>query len=145
MTIITGENLTPSDRQFQQSEWDAVDKALLGPNYEHFNWNKHRFVFRAIDSNKKLAGLLVLEVHAGVAKVEELIVQESNRRQGIATRLVQYAENHAYKEGAHKITLETNETKAAVALYEKLGYGLENKLRHHYARLDWVVMSKDLS
>ena len=57
------------------------------------------------------------------AALEDLFVSPANRRQGIGTRLVQFAIDRAREKGCRAIKLDTNERNdEAIQLYRKLGF-----------------------
>jgi ribosomal protein S18 acetylase RimI-like enzyme len=65
--------------------------------------------------------------------LNDLFVEETYRRRGVAHALMKSAENFARETGAIRITLSTQVTNVlAQALYESLGYK-KNQDFHHYA------------
>jgi ribosomal protein S18 acetylase RimI-like enzyme len=55
--------------------------------------------------------------------LEDLYVEPSARRKGIAAGLLKYAEEFARSTGAERLTLATaHDNEAAQAVYRKLGY-----------------------
>jgi RimJ/RimL family protein N-acetyltransferase len=66
-----------------------------------------------------------------------LMVAASQRRRGVATRLLQAAEGWAREAGVSKLELHVFPRNApAIALYERLGYEREGLRRGHYRRPD---------
>ncbi|WP_320170234.1 GNAT family N-acetyltransferase [Maridesulfovibrio sp.] len=55
-------------------------------------------------------------------EVQKLFVLQSNRRHGVATRLMLEAEKRAAQKGKTLLTLDTQENSSAEKLYEKLGW-----------------------
>lgn len=63
--------------------------------------------------------------------LNDLFVLPSHRRQGIATQLMQTAADYGRDTGAIRLTLATEKTNtAAQALYESLGYQLDQTFNH---------------
>jgi len=57
------------------------------------------------------------------------------RGQGIGTRLVEHGTEWARQAGAHKLALEVwPHNDRAIALYKKMGFLEEGRLRRHYRR-----------
>jgi ribosomal protein S18 acetylase RimI-like enzyme len=69
--------------------------------------------------------------------LEDLYVETSVRRSGIAAALLRYAEEFARRNGAERITLATaHDNAAAQALYRKLGYIREEHFWYFHRLLD---------
>lgn len=78
-----------------------------------------------------------------------LMVAQGHRRQGIGLALMEAAEAWARRAGMHKIELHVFPyNRAAIGLYERLGYEREGFRRRHYRRggelLDAILMAKEL-
>ncbi len=58
------------------------------------------------------------------AELQKMIVHSSTQRRGIASQLLQYAEDHARQIGRSLLILDTETECAAAKLYEKLGWQL---------------------
>jgi GNAT superfamily N-acetyltransferase len=78
-----------------------------------------RRVYLALDGNKIVGYIFVMESIAGVSMAEWLGVDKEYQKQGIATQLMSMWEAEALDEGAHSLQLWT--TKDCVSFYEKRG------------------------
>lgn len=68
--------------------------------------------------------------------LNDLFVEESHRKQGVAKLLMGTAENHARQTGAVRIILATQISNvAAQALYQSLGYSKDQEFHHYALRL----------
>ena len=78
-----------------------------------------------------------------------LMVAESQRRQGIGTKLLDAALDWARHSGVHKIELHVFPwNTGAIALYERFGFVQEGYRKEHYRRgdgyVDAILMARDL-
>ncbi len=68
--------------------------------------------------------------------LNDLFVEESHRKQGVAKLLMSAAENYARETGAVRITLATQIANvAAQTLYESLGYSKGQEFNHYTLQL----------
>jgi GNAT superfamily N-acetyltransferase len=84
-------------------------------------------LFVARDDDGRIIGTTLMERSSNPnsphrAEIGKVIVHRSARRQGIATALMQAAEEHARGEGRWMLILDTVTGSAAAALYESLGW-----------------------
>jgi ribosomal-protein-alanine N-acetyltransferase len=93
-----------------------------------------------------IAGFILTERYGSLAHIITLDVLESHRRQSIATRLLENAEQEAVSQGAVRMVLETATTnKPAIALWKKRGYRETGIIPNYYGRgLDAHEMQKIL-
>ena len=83
----------------------------------------------AVDETRSGVGYIQLRFRYSLwlsgpeATLEDLFVSAESRKQGVATRLVQFSIQRATDMGCRCIKLDTNESNhAAIRLYEKLGF-----------------------
>ena len=97
-------------------------------------------VYNYMDGDKVL-GYLEIRLVDGVVDIMNLFVNEENRKQGIATKLMEEMIN---KEVYSRIMLEVNENNnEAIRLYSKLGF-TEISLRERYYGEDTaIIMEKE--
>ncbi len=102
------------------------------------------------ESDGKVVGYIGLRLAPyGVASVAMAIL-DGYRGQGVGTRLVEHGIGWAARAGAHKLSLEVwPHNERAIALYKKMGFTEEGRLRRHYRRRngdlwDSVVMGLPL-
>mgnify|MGYP004570701629 FL=1 len=87
--------------------------------------------------NDKVLGYLEIRLVDGVIDIMNLFVNEENRKQGIATSLM---ENMFKNENYSRIMLEVNENNdSAIRLYNKLGFK-EISLRDRYYGEDTAII-----
>lgn len=84
-------------------------------------------IWIAINHDKSVQGMLNLAIYpttTGVhAWIEDVVVDQTARRQGIAARLTQAAIDYAKRKGAKSINLTSRPAReAANLLYQKLGF-----------------------
>lgn len=100
---------------------------------------------------KTLCGFGLLSCAAGEGHVLNLCVAASQRRQGIARRLLQQLLDDARAGGAEQVFLEVRPSnRAAVQLYESAGFNLVSRRPDYYpaadgSREDALVMAIQLS
>jgi ribosomal-protein-alanine N-acetyltransferase len=81
-----------------------------------------------------LLGFLAAQRVDGEWDLENLVVAEESRRQGLGTMLVREFIDQAWRGNAHAIFLEVRESnEAARKLYHKLGFTETGKRKHYYA------------
>jgi GNAT superfamily N-acetyltransferase len=122
-------------RQFYQRPSDI-------PGAESFlrdRMDKADSVIFAAGSMSRVTGFIQMyPSHSSVAMqgiwiLNDLFVDRSHRRNGIARQLLQRAKQHAQETGAVRIALATQiDNRAAKNLYEKLGY-IQDELFHYYS------------
>jgi RimJ/RimL family protein N-acetyltransferase len=87
------------------------------------------------DDDGRVVGTIGLHLaNYGVAELGMALL-DGYRGQGLGTRLLQAGIDWAKDAGAHKMALQVWPHNAhAIALYEKLGFVEEGRLRRHYRR-----------
>jgi RimJ/RimL family protein N-acetyltransferase len=108
------------------------------------------FVAEGPDAAGKVIGFITVHLAPyGVASIGMAIL-DGYRGQGIGTCLMERAAAWAVDAGAHKLALEVwPHNERAIALYTKLGFTEEGRLRRHYRRRngelwDAVIMGRHL-
>lgn len=129
-------------------EWtDFEKKAWVEADTEHYgrsiDWDSKDFHITAIE-NDALTGSLRLNIKAGVAYIDAIIVDKEYRGKGLGKELILEAEKLSKENEAHKIYLQTGKIWSSVSLYEKLGYIITSELPNHYIHVDFVEMTKFL-
>lgn len=93
---------------------------------------------KVIEADGKVAGYIWFRIIGSsvgtYGRIEHIFVDQGFRKQGIGKRLMKAAEDHFRSKGMKKVKLTvTSENKAAVSLYERIGYETKR-----------YVMEKDL-
>jgi predicted GNAT family N-acyltransferase len=91
---------------------------------------------------RRTIGTLRLLVDGASAKVGRVAVARDWRRQGIASRMLALALQHAYERGCTRARLAAQ--LEAVALYEQAGFAVESDVFHE-ANIEHVWMGQTLS
>ncbi|ABW29119.1 GNAT family N-acetyltransferase [Acaryochloris marina] len=98
--------------------------------------NQDSTIFLAIDEDSGVGFTQLYPSFSSVSMgrvwiLNDLFVLPSHRQQGIATQLMQTAANYGRETGAIRLVLATEKTNtAAQALYESLGYQLDQTFNH---------------
>ena len=101
-------------------------------------WPELCFLALSKSDNYQCVGLIIGENKAiGYGETEGyiamLVVDKSQRRKGLGTKLVQLTVDRLTKAGASNVMLETEESNtAAWKLYEKMGFIRDHKHRNYY-------------
>nr|CAH8841452.1 unnamed protein product [Trichobilharzia regenti] len=121
---------------------NLIDKDLSEPysiyTYRYFIYNWPKLCLLAINEHEKCVGTIVCKMEAQSPNVQSgyiamLAVEENHRRLGIGSRLVKLAIGLMIQDGCDEIVLETEVTnKAALALYEQLGFCRDKRLLRYY-------------
>jgi ribosomal protein S18 acetylase RimI-like enzyme len=131
--------LSNGDQKLVDAEWHTADAEHYGKDYSGYA----EFTITArVDG--QLAGIAKIAIEGGVVWLEELLVFENFRKQGIGTELIRRTIASAMERNCHKIILETDEELFAFKLYKKHGFAIEAKLPNHYAHKNHVIMTKYL-
>lgn len=138
--IVTLKRKTKVLRKFRQKEWKIIDKQRCGKT---INWEENSFFLKAKEGVKTV-GYLELNIIAGVAFINDLIIAHDQRRKGVGKKLMLTAEKIAKQHHAHKINLCTGKGWISQKFYEALGYKQTGFLPKHYFKIDYVDYTKFL-
>jgi len=112
----------PSDESFAVS----VDHLIAEPDTD--------YLLGAVDLGREAAGVCQLRFRFGVwhaapdCWLEDLFVRRDARRSGLGAALVETALARARERGCARVELDVNEANdAAIALYERFGFGVSSK------------------
>jgi len=93
-------------------------------------WNQGNIFSVEVDG--KRVGMIQLFEHADSLEVGEIQIQPSHQCQGIGTRLLRAAMDHAHAQGK-KVSLSTGlQNRRAVKLYERLGFRHVSQCETHF-------------
>ena len=82
--------------------------------------------------------------------IDNVAVEENNRRKGIASKMLYFAEDYAKENGKSILKLwVASENKNAVALYRKVGYSailkkFSRSSEKYFGYRDWLFMGKEV-
>lgn len=103
--------------------------------------------FLCAKSNDKIIGYIGVHEVAGEAYISNIAVSEKFRQKGVASSLLNTAEQSAKKRGCIFISLEVRKSNiAAVNLYNKRGYTVRGERKDFYSapKEDALIMTLDL-
>ncbi|TNN10505.1 N-alpha-acetyltransferase 30 isoform 2 [Schistosoma japonicum] len=118
-----------------------ISKDLSEPysiyTYRYFIYNWPELCLLAVNKQKICVGAIVCKTEAYFdvkrGYIAMLAVEENHRRMGIGLRLVDLAIQLMFLDNCGEIALETEVTnKAALALYEKVGFCRDKRLFRYY-------------
>ena len=96
--------------------------------------------------NERIAAFVVSEENPPLAHIITLDVEETYRRRGIGTAVLEKIESNLAARGVRSILLETaSDNDSAVAFWKSHGYRIEAVLKRYYlGRIDAFEMRKIL-
>ena len=129
-------------REIEVKDLDSVNKIL---NYFNFNINpsdlNKDFFNSIVYEENGIKGIMVYDLIYDRIEIEYIIVESSERRQGIATKMVEYIEKK-YKY-IQNITLEVRESNiVAIKFYESIGFRRVSIRKNYYGNENGILMMK---
>lgn len=141
---------------------DATDSAQLAALHrQNFArpWSEAEFlsffsrsgIVAFIAESPEACGFIFSWVVAGECELLSLAISPPNRRQGIARALCERTLEQAAKDRAKNVFLEVAvSNKAAIGLYQSLGFTISHRRKHYYlsadgSREDALTMVKHIS
>lgn len=109
--------------------------------------NPHNIILVEEDEDKEVVGAVFMSVIASECELQNIVVSQKNKRQGIGERLLKRGLLISAERGAEVLYLEMRDSNnAARALYEKLGFHTVGRRKEYYKTPteDAVLMKKDL-
>lgn len=98
------------------------------------------------DNGKDITGYIGLSFVEDEAEVGNICVSPENRRQGIASDLLDEACLSLRSKGIKTLFLEvSSDNEGAIGLYKKKGFGHYNTRKGYYGDSDAMLMRKDIS
>lgn len=123
------------EKRYLSAPWSRADltRALSGED--------GYALFKAVEGGR-IIGAGGVQVIADEGNITNVVVDESARRRGVGSALVEAIKTHCADKGAKKIYLEVwvNNT-AAIELYEKQGFERAYARKNYYKEGDASVMS----
>jgi dTDP-4-amino-4,6-dideoxy-D-galactose acyltransferase len=113
------------------------------PNFKNGEFQKlyQVWIQKAVDEKQvliadEISGFVTYEVSEAAAQIGLIAVDPQHRGKGLAKRLVKAAEKYAFQDGAHALSIGTQQTNLpSCNLYQKLGYTEKEKVFvYHYWR-----------
>ena len=129
-------------REYNLSDLSEINNILKSFNYS-INQNQidNNFFNVLIYVDNSIKGVLVYNLIYDRIEIEYIIVEATDRRNGIATGLVSYMENK--HKGIKNITLEVRESNlGAIKFYENLGFRRVSIRKNYYGNENGILMLK---
>jgi acetyltransferase len=123
--------LLPFEEALAVTFWQGVlHELLLEEDADKQEASRHLFI---AEEEGRIIGTVQLSLAPRQnsrhrAEVQKMIVHSTAQRRGIASQLLQHAEDFAHKFGRTLLILDTETECAAAKLYEKLGWQLVGKI-----------------
>ena len=96
--------------------------------------------------NDKVVGYISVYHFLDEANLQKIAVLENERRNGIATELINYSADYIKQLGIKTFYLEVNEHNLiAIKVYEKLGFKKISTRKNYYGEDSAIVFEKSLS
>ena len=96
--------------------------------------------------NDKVVGYISIYHFLDEANLQKIAVLENERRNGIATELINYSADYIKQLGIKTFYLEVNEHNLiAIKVYEKLGFKKISTRKNYYGEDSAIVFEKSLS
>jgi GNAT superfamily N-acetyltransferase len=111
MNIKQVKRVNKKIKDFEKEEWYKADIEHYG---EARPYSKEKYKFVSEDLKDNITGVLDFIVEGNVGYIENLLVGEEYRGQGIGKSLVLFVEKFAKEQGCTKIWLDTEEGWGAV-------------------------------
>lgn len=131
-------------RNFNYSDLETINRLLETFNYkltkEAFS---NTFLEVLIYEEEKIKGVMVYQYLYDRIEIDYIIIDKNYRKNGIATKLLNYLENKYTK--INNITLEVKESNnIAINFYLKNGFKKVTKRKNYYKDEDGILMIKNL-
>lgn len=126
-------------RQFEKRDTDRVNELLREFNYSLDSLNGE-FAKILVSEDDKINGVLVYDLIYDRIEIEYIVVDKLYRRQGIASKLINFIENN---DEVNNITLEVRKSnEGAIKFYEFLGFKKVAVRKNYYKNEDGILMMK---
>lgn len=129
-------------REVELKDLDSVNKILNYFNYNISSSDLNKPFFNVIVYEENgIKGIIVYDLIYDRIEIEYIIVETSERRQGIATKMMDYIEKK-YKQITN-ISLEVRESNTdAIKFYESLGFRRVSIRKNYYGNENGILMIK---
>ena len=141
MTIKQVKRISKEIKDFEKEEWHKADIEHYGRD-RPYSKKIYKFVSKCSEGN--ITGILDFVVEANVGYIENLLVGEEYREQGVGKSLVLFVEKFAKEEGCTKIWLDTEEGWGAVDFYKRMGYKITGTHEDHHLGNRELIFTKFL-
>ena len=120
-------------------------KNILKNNFKTYKISDDPFEKTVIYTNKDIIGIITYSIIYERAEINYIVVSDKNRKQGIASKLLEYAINDIKKNQCQNITLEVEENNLpAINLYLKYGFIKKAIRKKYYQNKNAILMIKEM-
>ena len=105
-----------------------------------------KVVFFVYEKNNQIVGYISVYYFMDEANLQKIAVIQKERRQGLATELIQYSIEYLKAQNIGNYYLEVNEHNLiAIKVYEKLGFNIISTRKKYYGEDSAIIFEKKLS
>lgn len=121
-----------------------IDGRIVGTILVYYGAHAEELDLPLLNRLRKVRNDLTLKIEkeadAGDFYIDTLAVNQSFRKQGIGTALIQFAEQYAVKKGYTRMSLAVEGSNLkAQSLYKKMGYHFKNWITLHHHQYEYRV------
>lgn len=129
-------------REVEPKDLESVNKILNYFNYNISSSDLNKTFFNAILYEEDgIKGVVIYDLIYDRVEIEYIVVESSERRQGIATKMMDYI-SQRHKQISN-ITLEVKESNInAIKFYESLGFRRVSIRKNYYGNENGILMIK---
>ena len=110
------------------------------------DFENDKVIMFVYEKNDKIVGYISIYYFLDEANLQKIAVLEKERGKGIATELINYADNFLKKNNINRFYLEVNEHNLiAIKVYEKLGFKRISTRKNYYGNDSAVIFEKSLN
>lgn len=103
------------------------------PEVINFLYESYRNTFLVAEKDRDIIGFVIGITQRKEGHILVIAVRDDFKRKGIGTVLMQKLISVYKKNGITRLRLEVRESNiAAISMYRKLGFKINNKLKHYY-------------
>ena len=122
-----------------------IAENILKKHFKTYTISDDPFEKVAIYTNKDIIGIISYSIIYERAEINYIVVTDSNRKQGIGTKLLNYALDDMKNSNCEMVSLEVLEDNTpAINLYLKNGFIKKTIREKYYGNKNGILMIKDL-
>ena len=127
-------------RFYEDSDYDSVNRLLFSFD-TNINLNTNPYYKCLVYEEKGILGVIVFEEIYERIELDYIIVDNSYRRRGIASKLMDFLIEYSNNNNIINITLEVNENNlSAINLYKKYKFEVVSRRDKYYKDNDAILM-----
>ena len=127
-------------RFYEDSDYDSVNRLLFSFD-TNINLNTNPYYKCLVYEEKGILGVIVFEEIYERIELDYIIVDNSYRRRGIASKLMDFLIEYSNNNNIINITLEVNENNlSAINLYKKYRFEVVSRREKYYKDKDAILM-----